>query len=80
MAKGKTVRKILERHCGDAITDPRGRRSGKGSHAKFRNPKTGRMIIFSFRDGDDIQSGIVRNFLIKDLRLTEEEARKELEK
>lgn len=79
-AKGKTVRKIIERHCGSPVTNPRGRKSGKGSHLKFKNPRTGRMIIFSYRDGDDIHSGIVRKFLMQDLQLTEEEARKELKK
>lgn len=77
-AKGRVVRKILQHYCGDPIRNSQGRKAGKGSHLKFKSPRTDSMITFSYKDSDDIQSGILKKMLIKQLGLTEEEAREEL--
>lgn len=77
-AKGRVVRKILQRHCGDPLKNSQGRKAGKGSHERYRSPYTGTVITWSFKDSADVDNGIVKKTLVKQLGLSEEEAREAL--
>ena len=76
-AKGRAVRKILEQHCGDPVKI-RGRKAGKGSHLRYQSPYTGLRITWSPKDSEDVDNGVIKRTLVKQLGLTEEEAREAL--
>jgi len=66
--KARKLRTLLERKLGYQTV------RSTGSHRAMRSP--GRPnLTFAFHDGDTIGGHLVRNVLVKQVRLTEDEAR-----
>lgn len=68
---GRQLAAIIERVCGE----PEAR---KGSHRKYRSPRTGRLFVFAYHDRDSVHGNQVRRILTTDVGLTLDEAREEL--
>ena len=68
---GKEMKRILRRLCGPPVRE-------NGSHQLYRLSATGGQTMFSYHDSATVNGGIVRQILVRDLHLTQEEARKEL--
>lgn len=68
----KTLEKIIKRHCGKHLRQ-------KGSHRVYKSPYTGTPFTFPTRS-KDFKTATVRNILVRDLGLSEEQAKEEVQK
>lgn len=71
--KYKTLLKIIKRYCGEPIRQ-------RGSHMRFESSITGLKFTFAERRGGVFESATVKQILMEDIGLTEEQAREEVEK
>ena len=68
---GRQLAALIERFCGE----PEHR---KGSHRKYRSPRTGMLFVFAYHDRESIHGSQVRRILLTDLGLSIDEAREVL--
>ncbi len=66
--RGRQMRAILERICGDPIRD--------GKHKTYRSPITGRTFTYGYHDNREIRGSMVRLILVSDVGLSVKDARK----
>ena len=68
--KGAELLRILCRDLGYSVVRQ------KGSHRTLESDQGYARLLFAFHDGDTIAPGMVRKILMKDVALSDEEARK----
>ncbi len=66
--RGRALRRIVEKHCGARIR--------KGKHPIYKGRT--KPFAFGYHDNDDVTGNMVRQVLIADIGLSEDEARREV--
>ncbi len=67
--KARELRRILEREPLSYVAV-----RSKGSHVKLVSPKGYGELLFAFHDGQNLPPGLVRNILVKQVGLNDDEA------